>query len=289
MRVLGAVALVLVASACTRVKMVQRDGCWVKRTVSFGRVQEQVGPCMRPQPKWADDQFTRLVQECVAQADFRWQVRALDAWSHARPYPAQPAEETLRTCLQESRIGLVSENDTLKRRVSDLQEERNTLRTDLVAERTTVRSDADKEREHLRASNDRIAGFLGDAAKRPPASANVTASANATGEGKATNDSGAELSSGSSSDSGAGGPTLTASAPGDTKQAGTPKRAKPARSGRAPRAVALRKAGGCEVPAPVTTPVTAPAPAPAPTAATPAAPAPTAEARAAQQIHETQP
>src|SRR5512145_1321366 len=110
MRVLLLVVAAAFASGCTSVRMVQREGCWIKQTEKkpFKRVREEIGPCVRAQPKWVEkDQLTRLVQECVAQADWRWQSRALDAWSRGRAFPAQPAqEETLRTCMQEARVGL---------------------------------------------------------------------------------------------------------------------------------------------------------------------------------------
>jgi hypothetical protein len=198
MRRLVGVALIAAAATvtggCTSVRMVQRDGCWIKRTErTFRGVREDIGPCTRPQPKWVRDQLTRLVQECVAQADHRWQVRAIEAWSKGAPYPAQPAEEeVLRTCMQEARVGLVSENGELKRQVADLS-----------AERERLRSGAEQERDQLRASADRLASFLGEAAQRPPGAATATATANA--DGKATNESGATLATESSSGSGASG------------------------------------------------------------------------------------
>ena len=106
MRIATLILLASVAGGCTSVKIVQRDGCWVKRTEKiFGRVIEDLGPCRRAEPQWAEDRVTRLVQECVAQADYRWSVRANEAWAKGAPYPAQPPQqELLRTCMEEARI-----------------------------------------------------------------------------------------------------------------------------------------------------------------------------------------
>jgi hypothetical protein len=243
MRLAGVAVLAAVLSACTSVKVLQRDGCWVKRSeLGLGRVQEEVGPCMRAPPKWADDQLTRLVQECVAQADHRWHQRAVDAWLRGRPYPAQaPQDETLRTCMQEARVGMVTENEELKRRVTELS-------TELSTNRTALRESSDEERAHLRSSNDRIAEWLGQAAQKPPGAATATASA--TSDGKATNESGANLTSGSNSGSGATVPAAPA--------------------------IVVPASPAAAPPPTVTSPVAAPAP-PAPTATPPAeadAPAP---------------
>ncbi len=266
MRALGVVLLLAFAGGCTSVKMVQREGCWVKRTEKiFGRVREEVGPCTRPQPRWAEDRLTRLVQECMAQGDYRWHGRAIDAWSKGKPYPAQPPQdEMLRTCLEEARVSLITENETLKGRVDELSADRNTLR-----------HDTDQDRAALRASHDRLTEYLGEAAKKPTAPA--TATATATSDGKATNESGATLSSGSTSGSGANGapaiPTAgappspaepAAAPPGGTTPptvapplqpasakpaiGETPKRTAPARSARKPRPAApAGSAGACDL------------------------------------------
>jgi hypothetical protein len=199
MRLVGLAVMAALLSACTTVRMVQRDGCWIKQTEKkpFKRVREEIGPCMKAQPKWASDQLTRLVQECVAQADHRWQVKALEAWSKGKPFPAQaPQDEILRTCMQEARVGMVTENEELKRRVAELSNDR-----------TALRADADEERAHLRSSHEKMAEWLGQAAQKPPG--NATATASATSDGRATNDTGATLSSGSNSGSGATAPAAT--------------------------------------------------------------------------------
>ncbi len=218
MRAIGVVLLAVFAGGCTSVKMVQRDGCWVKRTEKiFGRVREEIGPCSRPQPKWAEDRLTRLVQECMAQADYRWQGRAVDAWSKGKAYPAQPPQdETLRSCLEEARANLITENETLKGRLDDLS-----------ADRSTLRHDTDQDRAALRSSHDRLIDYLGEAAKKPPP-APAYATATATSDGKAANESGATLSSGSNAGSGANGapgaagPPGTAPAPGPAPAASPP-------------------------------------------------------------------
>jgi hypothetical protein len=254
-RILLAVALAVTASACTSVKLVQRDGCWIKQTEKrpFKRVREEIGPCTRPQPAWVPDQLTRLVQECVAQADYRWQVRAIEAWAKGNPYPAQPPqEEILRTCMAEARVGLVAENDELKRRLVDLASERNALRTETA-----------EDRDELRRSHDKIAEWLGQAAQKPAGTA--TATANATSDGTATNENGATLASGSNSGAGAGGshpllPVHSAAAtprPIDPPRTGPPpgERPKPA-SGSGAKATVI---------APAPRPAKPPVPEPAPT------------------------
>src|SRR5512141_1464944 len=118
MRALGVILLAGVLGGCTTVKLTQRDGCWVRETHRTLRgTQEDVGPCVRPQPRWSEDRLTRLVQECVAQADYRWQVRALAAWNRREAMPAQDTQETvIKTCMNESAAGVVTRNETLQER-----------------------------------------------------------------------------------------------------------------------------------------------------------------------------
>jgi hypothetical protein len=216
MRVLVLVAAAAFAAGCTSVKMVRREGCWIKRTEKiFGRVHEEIGPCAREAPRWAEDRHMRLVQECVAQADYRWQARALEAWSRSRPMPAQPPqEETLRTCMEEARVGLVNENEELKRQLSQLSAdrdatkaqltaERDAMKAQLTAERDAMQAESVKDRAHLRASQEELAKYLGEAANRPAPSPVATATATSTSDGKATNESGATLATESGSAAGA--------------------------------------------------------------------------------------
>src|SRR3954471_10357988 len=86
----GAILLVgaAAAMACTSTKMVQRQGCWVKQTErTLGGSSEELGFCTKPAPEWAQDRLARLVQECIAQSDYRWENRALLAWSRNQPIP----------------------------------------------------------------------------------------------------------------------------------------------------------------------------------------------------------
>lgn len=176
MRVLGAVlaAVVAATSGCTSVKLVQRDGCWVKRTEKFPkRVYEEVGPCARERPAWSDDRLVRLVQECVAASDHRWQTRALAAWTRQEPLPERPGNDSvLRACLTQSAQAVVTDNETLRQRLAEVSEDRDALRK---------RGAADQR--HLLASHDKLAAFLGEAATKttPPASA----TAYAVSDGKA--------------------------------------------------------------------------------------------------------
>ncbi|HEX9308515.1 MAG TPA: hypothetical protein VF894_13550 [Anaeromyxobacter sp.] len=257
MRVLGLVLLASVAGGCTSVKMVQRDGCWVRRTEKiFGRVVEDVGPCVRAQPKWVEDRLTRLVQECVAQADYRWQSRAMEAWSNRAPYPAQPPQqEILHTCMEEARVGLVTENETLRSRLAETTGDREALRQQTA-----------QDHAQLRASHDRIAQLLGDAAQKPAGTAVATATS--TSDGKASNESGATLASESGSAPPAlftpeTSPTLPAAARPD-KAAATPPdrpaaappaapkiapaRVKEVRARRSAAIVQAARRDGCEVP-----------------------------------------
>jgi hypothetical protein len=177
MRVLGAVLVVTMAatSGCTSVKLVQRDGCWVKRTEQWPkRVQEELGPCAREQRgPWSDDRLVRLVQECIASSDGRWHAQALLAWTRKEPQPERPDDESvLQACLTESAHAVVTDNETLRQRLADVSKDRDVLRT---------RGDAEQRR--LLATQDKLATFLGEAAKKasPPA----TATAYAASDGKA--------------------------------------------------------------------------------------------------------
>lgn len=167
----GVAALALTAFGCTSVKMVQRDGCWVRQTTKWpNQVREELGVCARPEPQWAEDRLSRLVQECMAQADYRWQNRALAAWSRGEPLPPQESEqELLRLCMNEAATSSIAENETLKTRV-----------TELSADREALRASVEDDRSHLRESHDRIAEALGEAAKKPAPAAVATATSNGT-------------------------------------------------------------------------------------------------------------
>jgi hypothetical protein len=155
--------VVLVVGAlvgCTSTRMVKRDDCWVKQETRWpGQVKENLGICSRAEPKWAEDRLTRVVQECVAQADYRWQNRAIASWNRGdRPPEGETEEQALDRCIKEAPHMVVVENEALKDRLAD------------------VKSD----REHIRTSNARLADALGEAAKKP---GTVTATASARGDG----------------------------------------------------------------------------------------------------------
>lgn len=174
MKGLGALLALLVVGlgGCTSVKLVQRDGCWVRRTARLGAVQEDLGPCMRAPSPWAEDRLTRLVQECAVQVDHRWETAALDAWSHGRPMPPQASEDSvLQTCLGDALRTVVPENETLRSRLADVSGDRDVLR-----------ARAERDHGNMQQSLDRVAEYLGEAAKKasPPAVATATASSDGT-------------------------------------------------------------------------------------------------------------
>lgn len=200
------VALLALGAGCTSVKMVQRDGCWVRRTEKpFGRVFEEVGPCDRAEPRWAQDRLTRLVQECLAQADRRWHARALEVWSRGLPYPTpQPREdEFLRACMGEMRTGMETEADAarlkdrigdLAGRVAELSGERDTLRSDAARDHAKLQDREDRLADWLGKSHDRMSDWLGEAAQKPPGNATASATSSSTSDGTATTDSGTTMS-----------------------------------------------------------------------------------------------
>src|SRR5437660_4239768 len=110
--------------ACTSVKMVQREGCWVKQTErTFGGSREEMGFCTKAPPAWAEDRLSRLVQECMAQADYRWENRALSAWNHGQPIPPQENDQEIaKTCMSvaSAALGMEAQNNALKSQVADL-------------------------------------------------------------------------------------------------------------------------------------------------------------------------
>src|SRR2546428_10755540 len=103
---------------CTSWKRVQGEGCWVKQTErTFGGSSEELGFCTKARPRWAEDRLSRLVQECMAQADYRWENRALAAWTRGEPIPPQDSDDQVaRTCMGQAasaaRLGV--QNDAPK-------------------------------------------------------------------------------------------------------------------------------------------------------------------------------
>jgi len=175
MRGWGAVVVLVISSGCTSVKLVQRDGCWVRQTERLWHVKEDLGPCARPSSPWVDDRLTRLVQECVSREDYRWQSRALAAWSRGEPLPEQASESNvLQDCMNEAAGAMINENESLKDRLASMKDRA----AELVKDRDALRARTDDDRTHLLASHDKIADYLGEAAKKAqvPAVANATAS-----------------------------------------------------------------------------------------------------------------
>src|SRR5437867_6882016 len=159
--------------ACTSVRMVQREGCWVKQTErTLGGTTEELGFCSKQRPEWAEDRLARLVQECMAQADFRWQNRALAAWTRREPIPPQESDDKIaQTCMNEASaaLGKEAENSALKSRLAEVSQDRETLRN--VSE---------GDREYLKQSSDKMVSALGEAAKKPAPAAVATATSTGT-------------------------------------------------------------------------------------------------------------
>ncbi|WP_240357891.1 hypothetical protein [Myxococcus vastator] len=198
MRLVAAVSLAMVASACTSVRMEQRDSCWVKQTRAFpSTLKEEVGPCARPVPVWSEDRLTRLVQECVMHTDYRWQSSALMAWNRSESLPEREAEEkVLAACMARAETILNTEKGALEQRLSEVARERDTLKASIEQERNQhqatlteqlTRHDASMERarDQMHESNNLLAEALGEAAKKPAPSAVATATSTSSSEGLA--------------------------------------------------------------------------------------------------------
>ncbi|MFY2556190.1 hypothetical protein ACN469_00945 [Corallococcus terminator] len=220
MKRMAAVVLAMVVSGCASVKVEQRNGCWVKQVRTFpSTFKEEVGPCSRPKPEWSEDRLTRLVQECVMHADYRWQSSAMVAWNRGEPLPTRESDEkVLESCMVTAEKMLSTEKRELQQRLSEVSKERDSLRANqeqeresyrakldaqrdaaqeaLVTERERLQSSMDAQREHsqssldkardqMHESNGRLANALGEAAKRPTPSAVATATSTSTSEGKA--------------------------------------------------------------------------------------------------------
>jgi hypothetical protein len=167
----GAMVGILALSGCITVRLVQRDGCWVRQTQGFPKgFQEEIGPCARREPKWSEDRIARLVQECMAEADYRWESSALAAWNKGLPLPEQASEQVvMRACMNDAATAVVAENERLQKRL-----------TEVTSEREALQNNAQQDLQHLRATQDRMADALGEAAKKPTPSAFATANSNGT-------------------------------------------------------------------------------------------------------------
>jgi hypothetical protein len=177
MRAWSAILVAAAVGGCTSVRVVQRDGCWVKRTSGpFHKVHEELGFCARPPPAWAEDRVTRLAQECVVRADYQWQTRALAAWNRGEPLPPQdPEDRVLQHCMTESSRIMAEENSTLKLRLAEA-----------AGERDALRASSEQERSRLRETLDKVTEQLGEAARKPAPPAYATATASSEGRSEAT-------------------------------------------------------------------------------------------------------
>ena len=108
----------------------------------------------------------------MAQADYRWENRALAAWTRNEPIPPPDSDQQIaKTCMGQaaSALGLEAQNDALKSRLSDVSQDREALR-----------NATEKDREFLEQSSDKMIDALGEAAKKPPPSAVATATSTGT-------------------------------------------------------------------------------------------------------------
>jgi len=153
--------------------MVERDGCWLKQTEKWpSRVNEELAFCKKAATAPAQDPLARLVQECVAQADYRWENRAIDAWNRGDPIPPRDSDDKIAaSCMTEAAaaLGPEAERAALKARLSELDRDRDVLR-----------NTAESDREFFRQSNDKMAAALGEAAKKPAPAAVATATSTGT-------------------------------------------------------------------------------------------------------------
>src|SRR5438105_15649261 len=154
-------AAILALVGCTSVRMVERDGCWLKQTEKWpSRVNEELAFCKKAVPAPAQDPLARLVQECVAQADYRWENRAVDAWNRDQPIPPRDSDEKIAaSALSEAAAALGPEaaRAALQARLAELDRDRHALR-----------STAETDREFFRQRNDKMAAARGEAAEQPP-------------------------------------------------------------------------------------------------------------------------
>jgi hypothetical protein len=212
-RMAAVVVLAMTVGGCTASKMEQRNGCWVRQVRSFpSTFKEEIGPCARPTPEWSEDRLTRLVQECVMHADYRWQSSALVAWNRGEPLPErEPEEKVLAACMARAETVLNAEKGAVEQRLSEVSQERDVLKAHLEKEReahqanlekTRAQHDANLEqararhdahmaraRDQMHESNNRLTEVLGEAAKKPAPSAIATATSSSTSEGKANTQS----------------------------------------------------------------------------------------------------
>jgi len=202
-RVLWAAAVVAVLAGCTSVRMVQRDGCWVKQSKKLGQVKEELGPCAPPATAWSEDRLTRLVQECAVRADHRWRTLANSAFQRGVPLPERSDDAMRTACVEEAtRLAAAesaAETTALREKLADAGNERDRLRDRVDREHAAlaVRAEKDheafvardaKERDALAESTTKLADWLGQAASKPSQPAVATATASSDGRARTESD-----------------------------------------------------------------------------------------------------
>jgi hypothetical protein len=302
-RVLGAAVAVAVLAGCTSVKLVQRDGCWVRQTKKLGAVKEDLGPCAPPAPAWSDDRLTRLVQECAVRADHRWRTLANAAFQRGTPMPGRtPEDEVHAQCVEEATRLAAAQGEaelaSLREKLSDAEEERTRLRERAEREHAALAARVEKdheafvardakERDALAESTTKLADWLGQAASKPAQPAVATATASSDGRARTESDSEQRLPAAMpwlapeaapaeavvSFRAEPAAPAVCA-APAEPERAPAVRRVRAAR----PAKLAARAApAGCEIPTATASATPTPSATPAaPPAATPAAPPATA-------------
>jgi hypothetical protein len=183
--------MAVAVAGCTTVKFAQKDGCWVRRSEKWlGDAKEELGPCKPPEPKWSEDRLTRLIQECVVRADYRWQARALDAWDHGQKLPERANDETVvQQCIGEPTRAVLAENESLRGQNDALQKRI----ADLSSDRDQVRKSEEDARKRLVGSyekmTEKMSDYLGAAANKAQAPAKATATASSDSKGAAHTES----------------------------------------------------------------------------------------------------
>src|SRR3989442_11627347 len=108
----------------------------------------------------------------MREAAYCGETGPLAAWRRGERHPPEDSDgQAARTCMGQaaSALGLEVQNDVLKSRLADVDQDREKLR---VA--------TDKDREFIEQSSDKMITALGEAAKKPPPSAVATATSTGT-------------------------------------------------------------------------------------------------------------
>src|SRR5256885_14410980 len=104
MRIGMAAAVVGALVGCTSVRMVERDGCWLKQTEKWpSRVNEELAFCKKAAPAPDKYPLALLVAESVAQADCRWENGAIRTGSPGSRFPPRDSDEKIAaSCMTEA-------------------------------------------------------------------------------------------------------------------------------------------------------------------------------------------